>query len=452
MIERWMNKEGAPVFFRVQGNGDQQEIRDLGLAFMYKLPYDNSPYDLLSDNHKSVKPDLAECIFGYSNKTSSLKGRVQFSHAFTENKTTIGKITLSLSSPKASYYPMYIKQEGNNGITLNYNTYNNGKLAGWKRYQIRKNYWIKNTGNPLLDTSILPIDRGALFECKIRFHNLKAAELGALLSALTFHNSSDCYHQIGQGKPFGFGKVKIEAKLMNDLSEQETFFMSKFEETISEYFPNWIQDQSLQELITLSHEQVDADDVLYQYMNMSNNRPDNEFLTAKSLNLFLQKYSELINRRIPINSLCSEVNNQKYIEALEKEEMEFQKEKMKVFKELEEIKTKERLEQIEKLNRRIENGLAFLNELNLSTGEYKVNDFNGAKNRIDQWLKKSNNLLIPEEHFDTLTEGLKRIFNSTKEKDKKDWLDFQNSRIWKIISEWVSEEKAKEIFSNVVNQ
>ena len=43
--------------------------------------------------------------------------------------------------------------------------------------------------NEKLDTVIHPIKAGAIFNCCITFHNLRSIELGALLSALTFHNT-----------------------------------------------------------------------------------------------------------------------------------------------------------------------------------------------------------------------------------------------------------------------
>ncbi|MCK9159573.1 MAG: TIGR03986 family CRISPR-associated RAMP protein, partial [Bacteroidaceae bacterium] len=77
-----LKKKGIPVFFRVDEK--KKRVKDFGLAYLYKLPYEKSPYDLLSEDHKNdEKPDLAECIFGYTNSADkkSLRGRVQFSNA-----------------------------------------------------------------------------------------------------------------------------------------------------------------------------------------------------------------------------------------------------------------------------------------------------------------------------------------------------------------------------------
>ena len=112
--KRLDTKIGCPVFFRKQG----EDITDMGLAFMYKLPYKKSVYESLPSKHQKeeVLPDLAECIFGYINQKSpvkrdknthknklSLKGRVQFGHAFSSNAKEDNEVRLTLGSPKASY-------------------------------------------------------------------------------------------------------------------------------------------------------------------------------------------------------------------------------------------------------------------------------------------------------------------------------------------------------------
>ena len=92
------------------------------MAFLYKLPYEKSPFEVLPKAHKSETPDLAQCIFGYTSKNKSLKGRVLFGHAFSNDAQPDKDITLTLNTPKASYYPIYIQQDGRNGIVTRYET------------------------------------------------------------------------------------------------------------------------------------------------------------------------------------------------------------------------------------------------------------------------------------------------------------------------------------------
>ena len=56
--------------------------------------------------------------------------------------------------------------------------------------------------SPNVKTVIKPLGSDSEFTCKIRFHNLRKTELGALLSAITFHGNHDkFYHLIGMAKP-----------------------------------------------------------------------------------------------------------------------------------------------------------------------------------------------------------------------------------------------------------
>ena len=59
--EQLDNGQKIPVFFRKE-NG---KIKDIGLSFLYKITYNNSVKDLLSEEHKRHEPDFAETIFGY---------------------------------------------------------------------------------------------------------------------------------------------------------------------------------------------------------------------------------------------------------------------------------------------------------------------------------------------------------------------------------------------------
>jgi CRISPR-associated protein (TIGR03986 family) len=306
-----LKKEGIPVFFRL----DNDEIKDFGLAYLYKLPYDHSASDLLKPDHRNKEdefnPDLSECIFGYTYASKklqeSIKGRVQFSAAFSDDKAIVDEdVILTLGSPKASYYPIYIRQYGQNGKVVKYSTYNDGALSGWKRYPVRKKIWgtkSESDYNASLDTKIHPLKKGVVFNGKIRFHNLKKEELGALLSALTFHNTDNCFHQIGQGKPYGFGKVKIEIILPEHLEAQQVDLMTLFENAISKKISNWHSSDSIVQLFTMAREEVTTDDILFQYMKMDTNSVNNHFLTAKQNNEYLELYSSLIKKPFIPNSL-----------------------------------------------------------------------------------------------------------------------------------------------------
>lgn len=198
-------ENGVPVFFRLDSNGN---IKDFGLAYLYKLPFTNSVWDSLPKKHHSQKADLAQCIFGYTDseeikgfdgKNESSMGRVHFGNAFVKQGSVVHPLELKklpLGSPKASYLPIYVKQTDGHDGQLNvswydkknkphytYKTYDNSTPNGWKRYYERKETWgkpaelnakYKDTQN----TQFIPLDKDVEFYCPISFHNLRPVELG----------------------------------------------------------------------------------------------------------------------------------------------------------------------------------------------------------------------------------------------------------------------------------
>lgn len=119
--------------------------------------------------------------------------------------------------------------------------------------------------------------------------------MGALLSALTFHNNSDkCFHQIGQGKPYGFGKIKVEAKLIGSSENEQIKLMAKFEKKMDETVKKWNESDQIKELFTLSNNEVDNDKI-FEYMLLKNKDKKNEFLEVKNSNKYLKSYIELLS-------------------------------------------------------------------------------------------------------------------------------------------------------------
>lgn len=289
--------KGIPVFFRLEN----QKIKDWGLAFLYKLPYEHTPFETLPSNHQSSKLDLADCILGTVSKDFSLKGRVSFGHAFcTDERPQVNSngVRLVLSSPKASYYPIYITQKVRNGRVVQYETYNDGQIAGWKRYPIRNEVWGTATGSDLLDTILYPLDTNSHFVSKVRFFNLNTLELGALLSALTFHdNENNAYYQLGQGKPYGYGKVKFKIRF-NCLEGKFAHLLKNVDATkaLMAYYESQMQlrnfplQASLLQLLPLVSSSVSGYN--FEYMTMSNVRSRNEFLQEKTRGNYLRPFTE----------------------------------------------------------------------------------------------------------------------------------------------------------------
>ena len=90
---------------------------------------------------------------------------------------------------------------------------------------------------------------GNTFTLKIRFHNLLPEELGAILSALTFHNTHDLYHNIGMAKAYGYGKLKWTDMTLRYTKEKASYYMQRFETMMNSFLDgNWIQSELIHSL------------------------------------------------------------------------------------------------------------------------------------------------------------------------------------------------------------
>ena len=210
---------GVPVFYIKENNN----VRAMGLAQMFKLAYKHGVYDLISNSYNNVdnnKKDFVETLFGCIGDTQaeSLKGRVSFDDAVCTAKTVtpIRVGPTILNSPKASYYPIYVKQEHDGDP---YTTYMDDKaeIQGQKRYPVRDNLNIAAIppialNNTNIQVNLYPLPATTTFKGKLRFHNLMPEELGAVIWALEWGGNEHLRHSLGMGKPFGLGQVSIKVK------------------------------------------------------------------------------------------------------------------------------------------------------------------------------------------------------------------------------------------------
>lgn len=316
---------GVPVFFIPKG---KEGIEHFGMAYLYKMPYDHSVFESLPEAHRHKdKRDLAECIFGYADKQDALKGRVQFGHAFASEAKPLERIRLVLGSPKASYYPLYVSQEGKDGVTADYNTYDHGTPSGWKRYYVRKDTnSVKDTGQDKVDTYMEPLDKGAKYRGTVSFHNLRPVELGALLSALTFHNTPECRHQLGMAKAYGFGKCRYNIKLnitavsYDGQPKNAEYYMARFEDYMSRHVAGpWTQQQPIKELFTMAGNDV-ANGGAFDFMTMD--LKTNEFEQAKTDHEYLRRATSLLQHIIAPKTLCDNADFKADLDAIIEKEKE----------------------------------------------------------------------------------------------------------------------------------
>ena len=185
------------------------------------------------------------------------------------------------------------------------------EIAGRKRYPVHKGdeVFTKNQekSSENVKSFFAPLDKGTKFSGKVKFHNLKKAEIGALISAITFHNTKNTFHNLGFAKPYGYGKCTIE---ITNLSQDEIReYLAAFEKEILKQIPYWgdlEKNDSLKELLAMAMEQESKGDFTLDYME----KPD-DFTNAKKENESLKPYSSLVN----FNNSCFKLS-------LSKEELE----------------------------------------------------------------------------------------------------------------------------------
>lgn len=303
--------KAIPVFFTYGNNVESDVIDSIGIAYMYRYPAFNSvfngiPMELLDTS----KHDLPECLFGFSNPKESLRGRVTFSHAFLKGIPHPIERRYALASPHPSYYPLYL----GNGQSWNSQTIS---IAGRKRYPVR-NVQRGNRGTSNMESSKRPLDRGSEFDCKIRFFNLMPIELGAILSSIDFCGHDDCFHSLGQGKPLGYGKVKItvqgvsfSGRSIDTTSARKAFVEAMNEESESKQWPKrWENSVQLRELFAMARGIPDGREGEFTYMEMSvkkegEDKKHNEFKDALKAyiddGIQLGRFTQILSNSVPIS-------------------------------------------------------------------------------------------------------------------------------------------------------
>lgn len=312
----WRGKDKIPVFYLKSNDGSIQQI---GLTQLFKVAYEKNFLEALCQNIDNSKLDLSEIIFGTENNKYALKGRVYFGHlkCITPNLEPMDMVEQVLGSPRPTYYPNYINQTGKDGKVLKYNTLMDADtvISGWKRYPLQpivQSYPLpKNADGKInhdVTTRFKPLLSATEFKGKIRFHNLKKCEIGALLSAITFHGQSEKYmHNIGMAKPLGYGKIDIQLTFKN-LKYSQKEYLNAFENEISKEIKDWKKSPQLTELFAMaSIDTKPSDKLRYQLLENSNPKEEysttnkqgkkvyenNDFTGAKKAREYLMKFSTI---------------------------------------------------------------------------------------------------------------------------------------------------------------
>lgn len=263
---------GIPIFYHTEAGS----VSSLGLAYMYKLPYTHSIHDAIghtSKQHLETKQaDFADLLFGFIDDETALRGRVNIGLGFLYTDHAIIKTSKAtvLSSPKATYYPLYVYQ--NNNKEFNQLMKDTAKLSGWKRYQAKPVNILPppEKSTPKVQVKLETLPENTIFGSKIRFHNLRPVELGALLWVLDFGGRTHLNHQIGIGKPYGLGQIKLavtHSKLRRNDAKQiddNELFLNACKQEFVDYM------QGIFEAFGENWERSDTLNALFAYATVSN--------------------------------------------------------------------------------------------------------------------------------------------------------------------------------------
>ena len=282
-----LNKgERIAVFFKKDNHG---KVSVIGLTRNFRYPYKYRISDCIVQPNVGDGPDLVDCIFGYVNKDDALKGRVHVGNAFA-NETVIEDNIVKgvLGQPSASYYPLYLRQV-NEG---KYTTYNDeAEMAGRKRYRVHAPNALtdlKGNGNENVMTEMKPLPAGTTFKLLISVHNLRSIEVGALLSALTFHGTEGPCHNIGQGKSFGFGSLRIKKLELKNFKYDEHAYLKDFEWEMSKFYDSnhpgelWANSDMVKTLLSIAAEHANAEELeLMDLQGYEDYRKNDKYSTLK---------------------------------------------------------------------------------------------------------------------------------------------------------------------------
>lgn len=218
-----------PIFFKKSSSG----IEHFGLSYLYKLPYKYSTQDLLEkiQNQTCPKPDFAQRIFGYTAENNkipkALKSRISFSHFELKNEPKIHRDELILSSPKITFYPFYLEQNGGKLITYDDS---NARLNGFKIYPPHKNHALAGaikSENKNIASKIKALEKNSEFSGQLRYFNLLECELGLLLLALSIFDGKETCYKIGGAKPYGYGNCEIKLSGISDEDKNKAILAFK---------------------------------------------------------------------------------------------------------------------------------------------------------------------------------------------------------------------------------
>lgn len=484
-----LNKgERIAVFFKKDNHG---KVSVIGLTRNFRYPYKYRISDCIVQPNVGEGPDLVDCIFGYVNKEDALKGRVHVGNAFA-NETVIEDNIVKgvLGQPSASYYPLYLRQV-NEG---KYTTYNDeAEMAGRKRYRVHAPNALtdpKYNGNENVVTEMKPLPAGTTFKLLISVHNLRPIEVGALLSALTFHGTEGPCHNIGQGKSFGFGSLRIKKLELKNFKYDEHAYLKDFEWEMSKFYDSnhpgelWANSDMVKTLLSIAAEHANADELeLMDLQGYKDYRKNDKYSTLKEATVNAKAFVDIRD----VLKVRADVKRQAEARAKAENEANAQIKADVIEQSLKALKQKEQCETADDCNvcdailaQAIDDYETLKKEYGISSYGERIETLRNLKSeylqykimllskvvntsvkassfeehigkaftigtlsgKLDKWKKIKGESQLDAEDLEILHKHIVNELPKDKayKKEKKEWLtfDLQKARGWKSLSAYVS--------------
>ena len=455
----------------------------LGMGRMMRYPYKQSVRSLVEKEQPKVpegQRDLCETIFGWADKTGSMKGRVQVGNAFATRSIADSELPEPVSGvlgqPKASFYPLYLKQDKSTGRYYTYDS-DEARISGRKRYRIHRGGTTtdlpQGNDNENTKTRLCPVSAGQTFVMRINVHNLRKMEIGALLSAITFHHTKNVWHNVGGAKSFGYGKIECSSIELHGLKYDEEEYLREFEKKINAFANNWNSSPQMTALIAIASEHDDDDVKMMELPDYTDYKENTNFSqlqdTSKGVQTMLSEEDfykgQHADEYAAIETFYKNGEFSKACDALDLLIKRLQMDGISDDEEQEKLNTiKDEMAKAEakaqqdadaaqkaEIEARLKEGLAAtLDECypegTPNAGQYKVQKWKPCLDKIVSWMKKAEETHLTPDEQDALEQTIIRLMSTTDKKERKPWSDFNNAR-WKKISELLSPERAEQIFN-----
>lgn len=272
----------VPVFYLQEGS----RLR-FGLARMFRLAGRSSVHDAIRASHPELLGpgvDISDALFGTLGDAGkgAARGRVACLPLQAKPGVQPERLgTTVLAAPKPSYYPAYLYQNSEwqqRWTHWDSSGQNTPRLRGRKRYYAKQESALAPAPKDISDsvkTTLYALRAGTALTGSLVLHNLALWELGALLWTIELGGHKQAFHQLGMGKPYGLGRVRLALDLAqsrlrpNDPQQPAQpidalldHARQQFHDFMEARQPGWAQSAPVQALLALSDPQGYRPDAL----------------------------------------------------------------------------------------------------------------------------------------------------------------------------------------------